>query len=236
MGAHLGARSARICSRPLWSARLGTAVTWARAHSCRPPLAEYIPGGQGVAGSNPAVPTGFSNTCYPKLGTKIAQLGMIMLAVPRTPQSRAAQLSSRDPALPQVRPGVPRSGRTGAVRQDRWHRRGGVRPQNGPRQRTPGTPNRWCHPARRQRPSLRPTRTWWLCHPRPGTGPGPIPSEQPEDVQATRINRQPPGSLTSGGPGPGQAPAPTEASSYSSDTQGDHDSSGLRSISVQSCT
>jgi hypothetical protein len=53
----MGARSARTCSRPLSSARPGTVLTWARTHSCRLLLSETIPGGQGVAGSNPAVPT-----------------------------------------------------------------------------------------------------------------------------------------------------------------------------------
>ena len=42
--------------------------------------ARTVTGGQGVTGSNPAVPTDFSNTCYPKLGTKIAQVGLIMWA------------------------------------------------------------------------------------------------------------------------------------------------------------
>ena len=58
MGAQMGARSARTCSRPLSSAPPGTVLTWARTHSCRPPPSGNIPGGQGVAGSNPAVPTG----------------------------------------------------------------------------------------------------------------------------------------------------------------------------------
>ena len=68
MGAQMGARSARTCSRPLASARPGTALTWAGTHSCRPPRSGNIPGGQGVAGSNPAVPTGsdiFSNIFTP---------------------------------------------------------------------------------------------------------------------------------------------------------------------------
>ena len=58
LGAHLGAHSARTCSRRLSPARLGTVLTWARTHSRRPPRSGNIPGGQGVAGSNPAVPTG----------------------------------------------------------------------------------------------------------------------------------------------------------------------------------
>src|SRR6516225_2115763 len=66
MGAHLGAHSARTCSRMLSPAPPGTVLTWARTHSCRSPHSGNIPGGQGVAGSNPAVPTGFSNTCAPK--------------------------------------------------------------------------------------------------------------------------------------------------------------------------
>ena len=57
MGAQMGARSARTCSRPLSSTPPGTVLTWARTHSCRPPPSGNIPGGQGVAGSNPAVPT-----------------------------------------------------------------------------------------------------------------------------------------------------------------------------------
>ena len=64
MGADLGAHSARTCSRRLSPARLGAALTWAGTHSCRSPRSGNIPGGQGVAGSNPAVPTGnliFSN-------------------------------------------------------------------------------------------------------------------------------------------------------------------------------
>ena len=64
MGADLGAHSARTCSRRLSPAHLGTVLTSARTHSCRPPRSGNIPGGQGVAGSNPAVPTGqsrFSN-------------------------------------------------------------------------------------------------------------------------------------------------------------------------------
>jgi len=68
MGAHLGARSARTCSWPLSPARPGAALTWAGTHSCRPPPSGNIPGGQGVAGSNPAVPTGsdtFSNKLLP---------------------------------------------------------------------------------------------------------------------------------------------------------------------------
>ena len=60
MGAQLGAHSARTCSRRLSPARLGTVLTWARTHSCRSPPCRNIPGGQGVAGSNPAVPTGQS--------------------------------------------------------------------------------------------------------------------------------------------------------------------------------
>jgi hypothetical protein len=40
-------------------------------------------GGQGVAGSNPAVPTVFSNACRPQLGTKFAQVGTIMAGHPR---------------------------------------------------------------------------------------------------------------------------------------------------------
>src|SRR5262249_6751804 len=47
MGAHMGARSARTCSRPLSPARPGTALTLAKTHSCRPPPSEDIPGGQG---------------------------------------------------------------------------------------------------------------------------------------------------------------------------------------------
>jgi hypothetical protein len=68
MGADLGAHSARTCSRRLSPAHLGTVLTWARTHSCRLPHSGNIPGGQGVAGSNPAVPTGrrvFSNTLMP---------------------------------------------------------------------------------------------------------------------------------------------------------------------------
>jgi hypothetical protein len=60
----MGARPAHACSRPLSPARPGTVLTWAGTHSCRPPPSGNIPGGQGVAGSNPAVPTGnrlFSN-------------------------------------------------------------------------------------------------------------------------------------------------------------------------------
>ena len=60
MGAQLGAHSARTCSRRLSPAHLGTVLTSARTHSCRPPRSGNIPGGQGVAGSNPAVPTGQS--------------------------------------------------------------------------------------------------------------------------------------------------------------------------------
>src|SRR6516165_10236926 len=64
MGADLGAHSARTCSRRLSPAHLGTVLTWARTHSCRSPRSGNFPGGQGVAGSNQAVPTGnevFSN-------------------------------------------------------------------------------------------------------------------------------------------------------------------------------
>ena len=44
----------------------------ARTHSCRPSPSDYIPGSQGVAGSNPAVPTGqslISNAGTVPLGT-----------------------------------------------------------------------------------------------------------------------------------------------------------------------
>src|SRR5215468_7279300 len=56
MGAQMGARSARICSRPLSPARPGAPRDLGRMHSCRLPPSEYIPGDQGVAGSNPAIP------------------------------------------------------------------------------------------------------------------------------------------------------------------------------------
>jgi len=69
MGAHLGAHSARTCSRRLSPARLGTVLTWARTHSCRSPRSGNIPGGQGVAGSNPAVPTVF-RTPVPRNGNE----------------------------------------------------------------------------------------------------------------------------------------------------------------------
>ena len=72
LGAHLGAHSARTCSRRLSPARLGTVLTWARTHSCRSPRSGNIPGGQGVAGSNPAVPTGQSLISNAATGPRVA--------------------------------------------------------------------------------------------------------------------------------------------------------------------
>ena len=72
MGADLGAHSARTCSRRLSPARLGTVLTWARTHSCRSPRSGNIPGGQGVAGSNPAVPTGQSLISNAATGPRVA--------------------------------------------------------------------------------------------------------------------------------------------------------------------
>src|SRR6516165_8837710 len=73
----MGAHSARTCSRRLSPARLGTVLTWARTHSCRSPRSGNIPGGQGGAGSNPAVPTGsetFSNIVTPHKSQQKSQL------------------------------------------------------------------------------------------------------------------------------------------------------------------
>ncbi len=44
-------------------------LTCAGGRQCRPRPSEYIPGGQGVAGSNPAVPTG-SRTLVPRIGNE----------------------------------------------------------------------------------------------------------------------------------------------------------------------
>ena len=68
----MGARSAHACSRPLSSARPGTVLTWAGTHSCRSPPSGNIPGGQGVAGSNPAVPTGQSLISNAETGLRVA--------------------------------------------------------------------------------------------------------------------------------------------------------------------
>src|SRR5882724_497227 len=71
-GNEVGITSARGGSRGLPPAHLCTSVTcgivvasWWRAHEC-------IPGGQGVAGSNPAVPTVF-RTLVPRNGNEVSR-------------------------------------------------------------------------------------------------------------------------------------------------------------------
>ena len=173
-------------------------------------------------------PDGFFEHLSPQLGTKIALVGMIMLAVPRAHTAIPGRQAEQP--WPRTHTGAPRRG---PVRPDRWHRRDFATVHGSDRRgrRTggatlPGGSDR--HDAR-----LGPGGSF---HPHRVTGPGPIPSEQPEEVSATRINRPPPGSLYLKWARAGPGPAHTEASSYSSDTQGDHDPSGLRSILVQSCT
>jgi hypothetical protein len=58
MGAHMGAHCAPQCSALLQAAPPCALLTCAGGRQCRPRLCGCIPGGQGVAGSNPAVPTG----------------------------------------------------------------------------------------------------------------------------------------------------------------------------------
>jgi len=72
---------------------------------------------------------------------------MIMLAVPRAHTAIPGRPAEQP--RPSTPPGAPRRG---PVRQDRWHRHGVARPRNGHYSKRPGTPNWWCHPARRQQP------------------------------------------------------------------------------------
>ena len=67
-------------------------------------------GGQGVAGSNPAVPTGFSNTRTLELGTKIAHMGTITARrgrrVPHPRSSGALTLGRPAQLLDAIRRGL----------------------------------------------------------------------------------------------------------------------------------
>ena len=120
----------------------------------------------------------------------------------RTPESRAAKPSSRGPRTHQGAP--PR----GPARQDRW-----------PRRARRGFKTAHCSQRRgrravgaalplRRRPQMTPgSNLMVLPLPDRTTGPGPMPSEQPEDVQAHRIKHQPPGSLRSNEPRPGKSTA-----------------------------
>jgi hypothetical protein len=57
MGAQMGARSAPKCSALLQAAPPRAFLTCAGGRQCRPRPSGNIPGGQGVASSNPAIPT-----------------------------------------------------------------------------------------------------------------------------------------------------------------------------------
>ena len=134
MGAHLGAHSARTCSRRLSPARLGTVLTWARTHSCRSPHSGNIPGGQGVAGSNPGVPTGnqnFSNIFPLRKSQQKSQL------VVQRPLHRPA---------PRARHGAPRRVPRQQNRQAHQSRRQRSLSHPGSARRPRTTANRPAHP------------------------------------------------------------------------------------------
>jgi hypothetical protein len=104
-GNEVGITGARKCALPLYSAHLrarftcrNTGMAWSRGCGC-------FPGGQGVAGSNPAVPTGFFERLCPELGTKTAMIvptrpagiskaskpgghAILIIASPQWPRSR----------------------------------------------------------------------------------------------------------------------------------------------------
>ena len=105
-------------------------------------LVAHLTGGQGVAGSNPAVPTGFSNACTPNWERKSPNWERSCPAVPQAhtgiPRRQAEQpWPSNPPRRAAAWPGP-----AGSVAQAG---RGGL--QNGPLQPTPGTASRWRSPA-----------------------------------------------------------------------------------------
>jgi len=159
-GNEVGITGARQCAVPLCSARLCAGFTCGNMEMTWWRECGYFPGGQGVAGSNPAVPTGsetFSNIVTPHKSQQKSQLvvqrpfnrrtpigchGVLTGACANTlePTKPHSQGVKDHRAAPNLRGDPANREPAGAIRAHRRHSTGGTRAVQGPQLGLPTPP------------------------------------------------------------------------------------------------